>query len=92
MPQYSAHFDNGIIHYSTKDAVFRTLDGRPVSMEFHRYCGPFFEVGGDDGWLPISDSHEWHNLWKQFDGWMAAKGSELYPSLVTYNEKYALDA
>ena len=70
--QHSAFFNGGVVHYSTTDAVFRTLDGRPIAMEFHRFCGPMFnidKIDNDWAWLPEEDSEEWVNLWRQFDGW-----------------------
>lgn len=87
MPQHATFFSNGVIHYSTKDAVFRTINDKPVSMEFHRYCGPCFELDGDYGWLPEEGSKEWGNLWRQFDGWMNAKGHLIDPSPVIHNSQ-----
>lgn len=75
MTTHALHFGTGILHYSTVDAVFRTLDGRPVAMEFHRYLGPFFSLeDGDGGWLPDVGTPEWDHLWDQFNGWWRAKG------------------
>ena len=77
--QHAIYHTNGVIHYSTTDAVFRTLDGKPIIMEFHRYCGPSFSLDGDDwNFMPDEDSKEWVSMWKQFDGWMNAKGKEIY--------------
>ena len=70
---------NGFVHYSTTDAIFRTIDGRPVVMEFHRFCGPMFSLEDNDGgWMPDEGSEEWDNLWPQFDGWWNAKGKKQY--------------
>lgn len=69
----------GRIHYSTIDAVFRSLEGKPIAMEFHHYCGPFFSIEMDDfNWLPEEDSPEWDHLWDQFQGWWDAKGRSIY--------------
>lgn len=70
----------GICHVSTTDAVFRTLDNKPVTMEFHPYCGPAFFLANDDtqDWMPDHPSPEWDNLWHQFEGWWEAKGKEIY--------------
>ncbi len=75
MTQNTLRFNHGIAHYSTKDAVFRTLDKQPIAMQFHRFCGPSFELDGEECWIPDFESAEWFNLWKQFDGWMDAKGA-----------------
>lgn len=32
---------NGFLHYSTTDLEFE-FEGKPCTMEFHRYCGPLF--------------------------------------------------
>ena len=70
---------NAFVHYSTIDAVFRTLDGKPISMDFHNYLGPFFSLyDGDGGWMPEEDTPEWDNLWRQFYGWWDAKGKDIY--------------
>ena len=70
---------NGILHVSTTDAIFRTLDGKPIAMEFHHYCGPSFFLKDDTSdWIPEIDSDEWHNLWQQFYGWWDAKGKAIY--------------
>lgn len=72
--QHAARFKGGIVHYSTTDAIFRTLDGRPIAMEFHAFCGPFFSLEENDGgWLPEEDTEEWENLWDQFYGWAKHK-------------------
>lgn len=74
--QHAIHFQNGIVHYSTTDAVFRDVDGTPVTMEFHSYLGPFFSRNNwnDGGFIPEEDSP----LWKQFYGWWNAKGKKTY--------------
>ena len=59
MTQHAIRFDGGIFHYSKIDAVFRHTDGRPISMEFHHYCGPFFSLTEDDGgYMPKKDTPE----------------------------------
>jgi len=79
MPQHAMRFDGGIVHYGTNDAIFRSVEGRPIAMEFHRYCGPFFSLEENDGgYMPDQDTPEWTNLWNQFDGWWNAKGKRLY--------------
>ena len=70
--QHTMMFNNARVHYSTVDAVFRALDGRPISMEFHRYCGPMFFTREGDDYMPEEDTPEWDNLWHQFNGWNAA--------------------
>jgi len=79
--QHTARVLGAIVHYSTTDAVFRAIDGRPIAMEFHRYCGPFFSIEFDDwNYMPKEDSPEWDSLWNQFYGWWEAKGRRQYPS------------
>lgn len=54
---------------SLVDAVFRDRDGRPVTMEFHPYCGPaFFDADGEN-FIP----EEGDPIWDQFEGWHRAK-------------------
>lgn len=79
MPQHYMRIPGGVVHYSTTDAVFRTLDGSPITMEFHHFCGPLFSMkDGDGGWLPDEKTPEWDNLWRQFDGWWKSKGAAKY--------------
>ena len=69
----------GIVHISTVDAIFRDLDRRPISMEFHPYLGPsFFKKNAESEWIPDYPSKEWDNLWRQFEGWWDAKGKSKY--------------
>lgn len=79
--QHTISLGNGILHYSTTDAVFKTLDGKGITMEFHHYCGPMFDTEFGDGgfvYMPEEDSPEWNHLWKQFYGWWEAKGKGIY--------------
>lgn len=76
--QHSIRIPNGIMHYSSVDAIFRKLSGEPIAMEFHHYCGPFFLTKDEEDWLPKEDSLEWVSLWKQFYGWWEAKGKTIY--------------
>jgi len=71
--QHTVILNNAIVHCSTVDAVFRSLDGRPIAMEFHRFCGPSFAIDGEDfSYMPTEGSKEWDSLWSQFDGWLSA--------------------
>ena len=75
--------NGGFLHYSTVDAIFRDVDKKPISMEFHNYCGPMFsKVEGDGGYMPKEDTLEWYNLWKQFEGWWNAKGKAIYGNKI----------
>ena len=78
--QHTITIPNGHITYSTTDAVFMTLDGKPVAMEFHKYLGPAFTLDrGEDGftYMPNEGTEEWDNLWRQFNGWHSAKANKL---------------
>lgn len=72
-------FGNGIVHLCTVDAVFRSEDGKPISMSFHPFCGPTFE--DSDGQPVYPDEPD--PIWKQFNGWWRAKGRVLYPPLFS---------
>ena len=64
---------NGIVHYSTVDAVFRDEEGKSVMMEFHHFCGPHFYYDEMDGGHCPEDF-----VWNQFNGWWEAKGKAIY--------------
>lgn len=68
------HFRDGIVHYSTVDAVFCNEAGEPISMSFHPFCGPVFEDTDDKPVYPDEDDP----LWEQFNGWWEAKGRAIY--------------
>lgn len=76
--QHTLRIPNGLLHYSTSDAVFRDMRGKPVTMEFHRYCGPFFFIGEDEPYFPDVETPEGKFIWDQFDGWWEAKGKKQY--------------
>lgn len=81
MPQHTLVLGDGTrIHYGSNDAVFRSLDGKPVIMEFHHFCGPMFTIEDDDegGFIPDNDTPEGKHIWDQFDGWWEAKGKKKY--------------
>lgn len=74
--QHTLRIPNGFVHYSTTDAKFRLPDGRPVYMEFHRYCGPMFMLSdGVTNWEPEDENDP---IWPQFEGWWEAKGKQIY--------------
>jgi hypothetical protein len=64
---------------STDYAVFRTLSGEPIVMQFHKYLGPIFSLGHNytQSYMPEYNGEEWNHLWKQFGGWMDAKGGKM---------------
>lgn len=65
------------MHVSTCDAVFTTIDGQKVRMEFHPYCGPAFFIGEQDIYH-TEDTPYWDHIWNQFNGWWKAKGKAKY--------------
>ena len=66
------------VHYNSVDAIFRTLEGLPIALEFHYFCGPMFLDKEDEYWLPEENTLEWYNLWSQYEGWWKAKGQYIY--------------
>lgn len=78
--QHSMRIPNGILHYSSTDAIFRSLEGSPIAMEFHHYCGPAFFSKEEEAYYPEGDTPEGSFLWDQFDGWWKAKGKDIYRS------------
>ena len=86
MPQHTEIFDGAIVHFSTTDAVFRTLNKKPIMMEFHRYLGPQFSLDGEDwSYMPDEDSLEWDNLWEQFAGWDKARIKKEGCNVIFFN-------
>lgn len=72
--QHTVNIDNGLLTYSSVDAIFRLPTKEPVAMEFHYFCGPMFMLKSDVEYYPEEDDP----IWEQFYGWFEAVGKEKY--------------